>query len=201
MMRMTHSTFLANLRCCSLLLSLLLLLTSSTRKGLPFSLNLAMDGRPPSHTAPKRTYTQPTSADFPIRSIIENITSSLPSFGVPPSSQDPARPNTAPIPHNHPVPKSAPYTSSSSSWWPFGASSSTRSASVPAQRPTGSKPWRTYLPSDPALSGALSGSAAVVVTLAGIWGYRRYGRRIRNADYVTSKMLERKTWVRGVVTS
>ncbi|WVO18564.1 hypothetical protein L204_106283 [Cryptococcus depauperatus] len=57
------------------------------------------------------------------------------------------------------------------------------------------------LPQDPVLVGILSALGTSVLTFGGFLGYRRFWRRIRNADYVTSEMLRRKTWVRGIVTS
>ena len=48
--------------------------------------------------------------------------------------------------------------------------------------------------------GVLSAVAATGLTVGGLAGYRRYWRRIRNADYVTSGMLDRKKWVKGIVT-
>ncbi|KAL7418934.1 putative endonuclease lcl3 [Cryptotrichosporon argae] len=57
------------------------------------------------------------------------------------------------------------------------------------------------LPSDPAAVAALAAAAAVAATLAGVAGYRRFWRRLRNADSVSGAMLDRKAWVRGVVTS
>ncbi|WVQ80677.1 hypothetical protein IAT38_002782 [Cryptococcus sp. DSM 104549] len=57
------------------------------------------------------------------------------------------------------------------------------------------------LPQDPVVVGVLSALAATAITLGSIQGYRRYWRRIKNSDYVTTGMLDRKVWVRGVVTS
>jgi hypothetical protein len=42
--------------------------------------------------------------------------------------------------------------------------------------------------------------AATTLTVGGLAGYRRYWRRIRNSDYVTSGMLDRKKWIKGRVT-
>lgn len=48
------------------------------------------------------------------------------------------------------------------------------------------------------LSGFLLGS---VSTLGATFVYRRYFRRLRTAEWVTPDVLQRKRWVRGVVTS
>nr|XP_031864166.1 uncharacterized protein CI109_000078 [Kwoniella shandongensis]KAA5531238.1 hypothetical protein CI109_000078 [Kwoniella shandongensis] len=58
-----------------------------------------------------------------------------------------------------------------------------------------------WIPQDPIAVGILSALGGTVLTLGSIAGYRRYWRRIRNANSVTSGMLDRKTWIRGVVTS
>ena len=60
--------------------------------------------------------------------------------------------------------------------------------------------WTSSITSDPILVGVISAVAATGLTFGGIQGYRRYWRRIRNADYVTSGMLSRKKWVKGIVT-
>jgi hypothetical protein len=60
--------------------------------------------------------------------------------------------------------------------------------------------WVSSITSDPILVGVLSAVAATGLTVGGLAGYRRYWRRIRNADYVTSGILDRKKWVRGKVT-
>jgi hypothetical protein len=53
---------------------------------------------------------------------------------------------------------------------------------------------------DPAKAAILSGGCAVAVTLAGIGIYRRFLRRIPNADSVTAAMVEEKRKIVGVVT-
>ncbi|KAK8858546.1 hypothetical protein IAR55_002775 [Kwoniella newhampshirensis] len=58
-----------------------------------------------------------------------------------------------------------------------------------------------WIPKDPVAVGILSALGGTALTLGSIKGYRRYWRRIRNANSVTSGMLERKMWVKGVVTS
>jgi hypothetical protein len=50
------------------------------------------------------------------------------------------------------------------------------------------------------LVGVGSATAATALTLGSVWVYRRHWKRIRNADYVTSGMLDRKRWINGVVT-
>jgi hypothetical protein len=47
------------------------------------------------------------------------------------------------------------------------------------------------------LSGFVLGS---VSTLGATFVYRRYFRRLRTAEWVTPDVLQRKRWVRGVVT-
>lgn len=53
---------------------------------------------------------------------------------------------------------------------------------------------------EPIVVGILSGVAGISLTFGGIYGYRRFWRRIRNSDYVTTGMLERKQWIKGIVT-
>ncbi|WVF69214.1 hypothetical protein IAT40_003990 [Kwoniella sp. CBS 6097] len=83
-------------------------------------------------------------------------------------------------------------SSSASSSTPSSSSSKTRSATQSISE---------WIPKDPVVVGIISAVGATCITLGSIAGYRRYWRRIRNANSVTSGMLERKTWVRGVVTS
>lgn len=60
--------------------------------------------------------------------------------------------------------------------------------------------WTSSISRDPVMVGVISAVGATALTLGGLTGYRRYWRRIRNSDYVTSGMLDRKRWVKGVVT-
>lgn len=77
----------------------------------------------------------------------------------------------------------------------FSSSSSSTSSAVKEART-----WTSSITNDPVLVGVISAVAAAGLTVGGLTGYRRYWRRIRNADYVTSGMLERKKWVKGIVT-
>ncbi|BEJ17871.1 hypothetical protein CspHIS471_0701390 [Cutaneotrichosporon sp. HIS471] len=61
-------------------------------------------------------------------------------------------------------------------------------------------PWLVDAMQDPAKAAILSGGCAVAVTLAGISIYRRFLRRIPNADSVTAAMIEEKRKIVGVVT-
>lgn len=63
-----------------------------------------------------------------------------------------------------------------------------------------SSAWSGNLGEDPVFIGIVSAVGASAFTLLGVMGYRRYWRRIKNADYVTSELLRRKTWVKGIVT-
>ena len=80
------------------------------------------------------------------------------------------------------------------------SSSSSSSTSSSSSASSSKSPW-SYLPEDPIALAAVSSLIAVSLTLGALGGYRRYWRRIRNSDYVTSRMLDRKVWVRGIVTS
>ncbi|KIY48584.1 nuclease, partial [Fistulina hepatica ATCC 64428] len=51
---------------------------------------------------------------------------------------------------------------------------------------------------DPTLLAFLAGS---LTTVSSVLIYRRYFRRIQNSDWVTPPMLEKRKWIRGVVTS
>lgn len=53
----------------------------------------------------------------------------------------------------------------------------------------------------PSAIAGLSAAGATALTLSLSIGYKRYWRRIRNADSVTTSMLDSRRWVRGVVTS
>jgi TRAP-type C4-dicarboxylate transport system permease small subunit len=59
---------------------------------------------------------------------------------------------------------------------------------------------REYIPTDPVALSATTAVLAVAATFGGMRVYRRYVRRIRNSDYVTSGMLEKGITVKGVVT-
>ncbi|KAK6908149.1 mitochondrial protein [Kwoniella mangroviensis CBS 10435] len=76
--------------------------------------------------------------------------------------------------------------------------SSSSSASSSSSTKTSINDW---IPKDPVVVGIISAAGATCLTLGSIAGYRRYWRRIRNANSVTTGMLDRKTWIRGVVTS
>jgi len=39
-----------------------------------------------------------------------------------------------------------------------------------------------------------------VATISSVLLYKRFGRRIRNSEWVTPKLLTRKRWLKGVVT-
>jgi hypothetical protein len=80
-------------------------------------------------------------------------------------------------------------------------SSSSSSSAGTSEELSVSKPtWADSLSRDPVLVGVVSALAATGLTVGGLAGYRRYWRRIRNADYVTSGMLVKKKWVNGIVT-
>ncbi|OWZ78372.1 mitochondrial protein [Cryptococcus neoformans Tu401-1] len=66
---------------------------------------------------------------------------------------------------------------------------------------SGSSAWSGNLGEDPVFIGIVSAVGASAFTLLGVMGYRRYWKRIKNADYVTSELLRRKAWVKGIVTS
>ena len=91
-----------------------------------------------------------------------------------------------------------PSTSSAASYWT--SFSSLFSSSDPSSSSEAySLPFT--LPDDLLVVGALSALAGMGLAVGGIAGYRRYWRRIRNANDVTGKMIDQKRWVRGVVTS
>lgn len=91
-----------------------------------------------------------------------------------------------------------PSTSSTTSFWT--SFSSLFSSSDPS-RSSNAYGLPFTLPDDPLVVGALSAMAGMGLAAGGIAGYRRYWRRIRNANDVTGKMIDQKRWVRGVVTS
>lgn len=65
---------------------------------------------------------------------------------------------------------------------------------------SGSSAWSGNLGEDPVFIGIVSAVGASAFTLLGVMGYQRYWKRIKNADYVTSELLRRKAWVKGIVT-
>ncbi len=113
---------------------------------------------------------------YPMNSPWENVTSIIPTFRSSPSSSS-----------------SASSSSSSSS------KESNNSSSVLTLPPTATQ-WSAYIPQDPMIVAILSGVGCTALTIGGLMGYRRFWRRIRNSDYVTSGMLDRKIWVKGRVT-
>lgn len=54
--------------------------------------------------------------------------------------------------------------------------------------------------SSPAAVAGLSAVSATGLTLLSVVVYRKYIKRIRNADYVTSGMIQERKWIKGVVT-
>ncbi|ORY28499.1 hypothetical protein BCR39DRAFT_468219 [Naematelia encephala] len=72
---------------------------------------------------------------------------------------------------------------------------------IPSFGSPAKSPSNSSILDDPAATALISAAASVALTLGGIYGYRHFWRRIRNADYVTSSMLDRKKWIKGVVTS
>lgn len=53
---------------------------------------------------------------------------------------------------------------------------------------------------DPAKAAILSGGCAAAVTIIGLGVYKRWLKRIPNADSVTAAMIEEKRKIVGVVT-
>lgn len=53
---------------------------------------------------------------------------------------------------------------------------------------------------DPAAVAIVSATIATSVTLLGVASYRRWFRRLKNADSISSALLDRKPYVSGVVT-
>ncbi|KGB74862.2 hypothetical protein CNBG_0700 [Cryptococcus deuterogattii R265] len=64
-----------------------------------------------------------------------------------------------------------------------------------------SSAWSGNFGENPVFIGIGSAVGASALTLLGVMGYRRYWRRIKNADYVTSELLRRRAWIKGIVTS
>lgn len=60
--------------------------------------------------------------------------------------------------------------------------------------------WSGNLGENPVFIGIGSAVGASALTLLGAMGYRRYWKRIKNADYVTSELLRRRAWIKGIVT-
>ncbi|KAE8538747.1 hypothetical protein D1P53_005110 [Cryptococcus gattii VGV] len=58
--------------------------------------------------------------------------------------------------------------------------------------------WSGNLGENPVFIGIGSAVGASALTLLGVMGYRRYWRRIKNADYVTSELLSRRAWIKGI---
>ncbi|KAJ9113097.1 hypothetical protein QFC20_001984 [Naganishia adeliensis] len=58
----------------------------------------------------------------------------------------------------------------------------------------------TEITSSPAAVAALSATSATTLTLISVVVYRKYIKRIRNADYVTSGMIQERKWIKGIVT-
>lgn len=83
---------------------------------------------------------------------------------------------------------------------PWESVTSLFSSSSSSSTETKVRTWTSSITNDPILVGVISAVVATGLTVGGIQGYRRYWRRIRNADYVTSGMLDRKKWVKGIVT-
>ena len=54
--------------------------------------------------------------------------------------------------------------------------------------------------SSPTAVAGISAVSATGLTLLSVIVYRRYIRRIRNADYVTSGMVQERKWIKGIVT-
>ncbi|KIY35607.1 mitochondrial protein [Cryptococcus gattii E566] len=61
--------------------------------------------------------------------------------------------------------------------------------------------WSGNLGENPVFISIGSAAGASALTLLGVMGYRRYWKRIKNADYVTSELLRRRAWIKGIVTS
>lgn len=69
--------------------------------------------------------------------------------------------------------------------------------------PTPDSPWPPWLVEamqDPAKAAILSGGCAVAATVIGLGVYRRWLKRIPNADSVTASMIDEKRKIVGVVT-
>ncbi len=118
------------------------------------------------------SFSSPSSSSYPISSPLESITS-LFSLSRPP-----------------PSPSLPPLTPPSSSRSSLILSYLPPSIASPIQAITST---RTGV-------AVLSATSATVLTAGTILCYRRYWKRIRTADYVTQGMLNRKRWIKGVVT-
>ncbi|EIW66747.1 hypothetical protein TREMEDRAFT_34464 [Tremella mesenterica DSM 1558] len=61
---------------------------------------------------------------------------------------------------------------------------------------------RTWsIPKDPISIALISTTSTILIGIGGIWFHKILWRRIKNSDSVTLRMLEKKIWVKGVVTS
>ncbi|TXT13805.1 hypothetical protein VHUM_01172 [Vanrija humicola] len=72
----------------------------------------------------------------------------------------------------------------------------TLKAYLPSTGGTELPPWAT----DPPTVAAVSATLAVLGTLGGVRVYRRFFKRIRNADSLSTAVLDKKPFIRGVVT-
>jgi len=52
----------------------------------------------------------------------------------------------------------------------------------------------------PSVAALIYFSLGSVTAISAALVYRRYGRRVRNSDWVTPRLLTRKRWLKGVVT-
>ncbi|KAG8887887.1 putative endonuclease lcl3 [Tulasnella sp. 332] len=59
----------------------------------------------------------------------------------------------------------------------------------------------SYGPTSPAAQGALAAVCGSIATLGFLWTYRRYWKRIPNAEAVPASLIARRGWVKGIVTS
>ena len=134
-------------------------------------LSLKMNGQSSSSSRASRKPLVQSPQHFLLASPIDSLTTLFPSIG---SSQKPSG--------------STPYT------LPFPSSSNGNGK--------GKKPIDVNkLLLDPIAVGVLSAVTALAVAGGGWYGYRTLWRRIKNVNDVTGSMLDRKKWIRGVVTS
>lgn len=52
----------------------------------------------------------------------------------------------------------------------------------------------------PAVAALATFALGSATAMSSILVYKRFGRRIRNSEWVTPKLLTRKRWLKGVVT-